>query len=330
MTLERRVLVTDAATLLAPGIERMRAAGVDVLALPDGTEASEAAARGADRSVIIIGMQPFRAAEIAVLRSTRLLIRAGIGYDIIDVEAATAAGIWVANVPDYCVDEVADHTTLLLLAATRRLSEVSVLWRELGRFSVADRLPPIHRPQGRRLGIVGFGRIGRAVARRASALGWDIAAYDPVATDDTARTAGATAVSYDELLRTSDAITFHAPLATGAPPLLGASELAIVKPGVLIVNTSRGGLVDLDALDAAVGDGRVSAVGLDVLEGEPTPDLAHPLLARPNVLVTPHVAWYSIEARRELALRTADEALRVLDGEPPRNLVNPEVEAATA
>src|SRR6188472_1673986 len=231
MTLERRVLVTDAGALLAPGIERMRAADVDVLVLPDGTPATEAAAQGADRTVIIIGVMAFRAAEIGALRSTRLLIRAGIGYDVIDVDAATAAGIWVANVPDYCVDEVADHTLLLLLAANRRLGEVSTLWRDLGRFGVMDRVPPIHRPEGRRLGIVGFGRIGRAVARRASALGWDIAAYDPVASDESVRAAGATPVGYDELLRTSDAITFHAPLATGAPPLLGTAELAVVKPG---------------------------------------------------------------------------------------------------
>src|SRR3954469_8593996 len=229
MTLERRVLVTDAGGLLAPGIERMRAAGVDVLALPDGAGTAEAVAHGAGRAVIVIGFMPFRAAEIAALRSTRLLVRAGIGYDNIDVDAATAAGIWVANVPDYCVDEVADHTTLLLLAATRRLSEVSALWRDLGRFSVGDRLPPIHRPEGRRLGIVGFGRIGRAVARRAAASGWEIAAHDPVASNDAVRAAGATPVGFDELLRTSDAMTFHAPLAAGAPPLLGAPELAVVK-----------------------------------------------------------------------------------------------------
>jgi D-3-phosphoglycerate dehydrogenase / 2-oxoglutarate reductase len=330
MSVQRSVLVTDAGELLDPGVERMRAAGADVEVLPEGSTPADAAAHGADRSVIVIGVMAFRAPEIAALRTTRLLIRAGIGYDVIDVDAATSAGIWVANVPDYCVDEVADHTLLLLLAATRRLSETSVLWRELGRFTVNDRLPPVHRPSGQRLGIVGFGRIGSAVAARARAFGWEVVAHDPLVPDDTVQARGAEPVSLADLLRTSDAITLHAPLAGGTAHLLGAAELATVKPGVVLVNTSRGGLVDLDALDAAVADGRVGAVGLDVLEGEPTPDLAHPLLARPNVIVTPHVAWYSIEARRELALRTADEAIRLLDGERPKNLVNPEAEAVRA
>src|SRR5262245_49347440 len=129
VTLARTVLVTDAGQLLAPGVDRLRAAGVDVEVLFEGTSPAEAAVRGADRSVIVIGVMAFGAGEIAALRSTRLLIRAGIGYDVIDVDAATAAGIWVANVPDYCVDEVADHAMLLLLAATRRLTEVSALWR---------------------------------------------------------------------------------------------------------------------------------------------------------------------------------------------------------
>ena len=333
MGFERRVLVTDAGQLLAPGVERLRAAGVEVDVLPEGTPSSEAAARGAQAPVVVVGVMSLREAEIATLAAggtTRLLVRAGIGYDVIDVEAATRAGIWVANVPDYCVDEVADHAMLLLLAATRRVSETSALWREHQRFTVNDRLPPVHRPAGRRLGIVGFGRIGSALARRATAFGWRVVAHDPYVADATLEAGGAAPVGFEELLRTSDAITIHTPLVPGRPHLIGAAELAAVKPGVVIVNTARGGLLDLDALDAAVGDGRVAAVGLDVLEGEPTPDLAHPLLARPNVLVTPHVAWYSIEARRELALRTADEALRLLDGERPRNLVNPEARAAAA
>jgi D-3-phosphoglycerate dehydrogenase len=325
---DRRVLVTDAGPLLAPGVERLRSAGVEVEVLPDGTTPKEAAASGADVPVIVIGVMSFGAAEIAALRSTRLLIRAGIGYDVIDVAAATEAGIWVANVPDYCVDEVADHATLLLLAATRRLAEVAALWRDAGRFTVNDRLPPVHRPRGRRLGIVGFGRIGSAVATRAAGFGWEVVAHDPFVSDEAVRAGGATPVTYDDLLAAADAITLHAPLEGTTAHVLGPRELALVKRGVVIVNTSRGGLVDLDALDAALADGRVAAAGLDVLEGEPHPDLAHPLLSRPNVVVTPHVAWYSIESRHELALKTADEALRLLDGDRPRNVVNPAAEAA--
>jgi D-3-phosphoglycerate dehydrogenase / 2-oxoglutarate reductase len=327
MAVEQRVLVTDAGELLAPGVERLREAGVDVEVLPEATLPLQAASRAADVPVVIVGVMRIDGTAISVLRATRLLIRAGIGYDVIDVAAATRRGIWVANVPDYCVDEVADHTTLLVLAAMRRLPEMTALWRTEDKFTVNDLLPPVHRPRGLRLGIIGFGRIGRAVAARAQAFGWQVVAHDPLVAGDDIRANGASPVAFSELLETSDAITLHAPLQQTTTHLIGTAELAAMKRGVVIVNTSRGGLVDLDALDTSVVDGHVAAVGLDVLDGEPNPDLSHPLLSRPNVVVTPHVAWYSIEARRELALRTADEALRYLRGQRPRNIVNPEAEA---
>jgi D-3-phosphoglycerate dehydrogenase len=322
--LDRVVVVTDSRDLLAPGIERLREHGVSVTVVPDGTTPADAVSAAAGAPVVIDGVLAFRAAEIERLQETRLIIRAGIGYDVIDVGAATRAGIWVANVPDYCADEVADHTLLLLLAVTRRLDELSGRWRAEKRWLVYDELPPVHRPSVRTLGIVGMGRIGARVAARARVFGWRVIGSDSLLPPEAIRQHGAEPVSVDEVFMTADAITLHCPLTDETHHLVGRERLAAARPGVAIVNTSRGGLVDLDALDEALESGQVAAAGLDVLEDEPSPDLTRPLLARPNVLVTSHVAWYSLEARRELALLCADEALRVLDGGRPRNVVNPD------
>ena len=322
-SIEQRVVITDSAGLLAPGIELLRSRGVTVNVLPEGTDPAGIAAVVADAPAAIVGVRPMRAPEIATLRATGLLIRAGIGYDIIDVAAATEQGIWVANVPDYCVDEVADHTVLLLMSAWRRLFEMEKVWHA-GKWVNPPITPPVHRTRGRRLGVVGFGRIGRAVAARALGFGWDVVAYDPLLSGAQVQAAGATPVGLDELFATSDAVTLHSPLTPETRHLVSADRLTTVKEGFVLVNTSRGGLIDIDALDAALESGRVAAVGLDVLEDEPAPDLSRPIFARPNVLLTPHLAWYSIEARVDLALYAAEEAYRYISGERPKNIVNPD------
>jgi D-3-phosphoglycerate dehydrogenase len=321
-SIPRRVTVTDSEGLLAPGIERLRAAGVEVRVLPDGTSPADAAAAAADASVVIDGVLAFREPEIAQLREARLIVRAGIGYDLIDVAAATARGIWVANVPDYCADEVADHAVLLLLACARRLDALGQAWRDAGRWLAYDRLPPVRRPSEQVVGIVGMGRIGERVAARARGFGWTVIGQDAVLSPDDIRARGAEPVSLDELFERADAITLHCPLTTETHHLVDAARLANTRPGVVIVNTSRGGLIDIEALDAALTSGHVAAAGLDVLEDEPTVDLGQPVLAHPAVIATGHTAWYSLDARRELALLCADEALRVLDGEGPRHPVN--------
>jgi D-3-phosphoglycerate dehydrogenase len=321
------VTVTDSAELLAPGIERLREAGVDVQVLPDGTPAGEAAEAAADSLVVIDGVLRFGAAEIGRLRATRLIVRAGIGYDLIDVPSATGRSIWVANVPDYCVDEVADHALLLLLASTRRLDALATTWRRTGRWLVYDQLPPVHRPSGQALGIVGMGRIGAAVARRAAAFGWHVLGHDAMLPDAIIAERGAEPVDLDALFERADAISLHCPLTPETHHLVGRERLARARDGLIVVNTSRGGLVDIDALEEALASGRVGAAGLDVLEDEPDPDPSHPALQRDNVIVTSHVAWYSVEARRDLALLCAEEALRVLRGERPKNAVNPDARA---
>lgn len=320
----REAMVTDAAQVLAPAVEHLEAASVKVRVLDAGITPAEAAARAAQTPVVIIGHMHFGSTEISKLAETGLMIRAGIGYDVIDVEAATAAGIWVANVPDFCVDEVADHTMLLMLSAMRRLPESMTTWRQEHLWQVNAALPPIRRLDGRRLGIVGLGRIGRAVGRRAAGFGLEIVAFDPFLTPRQHQAAGTTSVDLGELMATSDIITLHCPLTEENHHLLDDRSLATVREGVVIINASRGGLIDLDALEEALGSGSVSYAALDVLDGEPDPDLDHPILSRPNVLVTSHTAWLSEDAYHELAVNTAKEALRYLDGRLPKNLVNPE------
>jgi D-3-phosphoglycerate dehydrogenase len=326
--IDRRVAVTDSEALLQPGIELLRDRGVEVLVVPPGATSGEAATAAAGYPAAIVGLLSFGPAEIAKLRQTGILVRAGIGYDVIDVEAATAAGIWVANVPDYCVDEVADHAMLLLMGAWRRLPELEAVWRA-GSWVNASLVPPVRRARGRRLGLIGFGRIGRAVAHRARGFGFEVVAHDPYVADDDLRGAGVEPIGLDELFATADAVSLHCPLTSETRAMVNAERLARVRPGLVLVNTSRGGIVDLAALDDALERGLVGAAGLDVLADEPAPDLERPMFKRPNVILTPHLAWYSHEARRDLAIKAAEEAYRYVTGERPRNLVNPEARASS-
>jgi len=325
----RRAVVTDAAQLLAATIDLLSSTAVEVDVVEEGTPPSAAADRAADAPVVIIGVMPFGEAEIRALRSTRLIIRAGIGYDMVDIDAATRAGVLVANVPDFCVDEVADHTLALLLAAMRRLPQALGTWRKRQDWHVTATLPPMQRLRGKRLGIVGMGRIGRQVAARAVGFGLEVVGSDPML-EGSATPEGVPLMDFGDLLASCDIVSLHCPLTEDNRHLLDDETLAMAKPGIVVINTSRGGLIDLRALDRALGSGQVSMAALDVLDGEPRPDLTDPLLQSDNVVVTSHVAWYSEDAKRELAIRTAEEALRFLDGDAVRNPVNPEVNHAAS
>ncbi len=259
--------------------------------------------------------------DIAIerLRGTRLIMRCGAGVDTVDVAAAARQGIWVANVPDYCLDEVADHTLLLMLAAMRRLRQMTQQVAE-GRWLELE-LPVIRRLSGRTLGLVGSGRIGERVAIRARGFGLRVIAHDPRLDAERARTLAITPVDLPTLLARSDIVSLHLPLTDDTRHLLGTPTFAAMRPGAVLVNTSRGGLVDLDALAVALDAGTVAAAGLDVLDGEPQPPLDHPLLADPRVIVTPHVAYYSVDAQADLGRRVADEVERALAGTPPTSLL---------
>ena len=252
--IEQRVVVTDSQPLLEPGIESLRARGVDVEVLPEGTTQR----RGRVRRPPTLrprssALMPFRARRDRRAAPNGLLVRAGIGYDIIDVGRRPTPGSGSPTCPTL-VDEVADHALLLLLSALRRLTELERVWHA-GAWVNASLVPPVHRIRGRRLGIVGFGRIGRAVAQRAHGFGFEVVAHDPPVADDVLRAASVEPVGLDELFATSDAITLHCPLTPDTRFLVGAERLSGVKPGLVLVNTSRGGLVDLAALEAALDDG---------------------------------------------------------------------------
>lgn len=264
------------------------------------------------------------ASTIAAAVRCLAIVRYGVGVDTIDLEAATRAGICVANVPDYGTQEVALHALSLLLAVHRRLRTYDAALRA-GRWMPGPTVtPPIHRLRGQTLGIVGLGRIGRTLAGYAAPLGLHLLTYDPYITRTAAGQAGATLVDYATLLRQSDIVSFHTPLGEETRHLLGEEEIRMLKPTAIVINTSRGAVIDTAAVARALREGRLAGAGLDVFEGEPlAPD--HPLREAPNTILTPHVAWYSEEARRALKRSVAEEVARVSRGEWPRSLVNADV-----
>jgi D-3-phosphoglycerate dehydrogenase len=248
-----------------------------------------------DATVLVTEATAIRAELLDQLPQLRLVVRAGIGVDIIDVAGARSRGVRVANVPNFCVDEVADHTVLLVLAAVRRLMAYAEDVRA-GGWQVPMR-PGIRRMSKLTVGVVGLGAIGSRVMQRLQGFGCTILVHDPrsVALPD-----GVRPVALDELFAESDLITLHCPLTEQTRGLLSRDELSANLKQPYVINVSRGELVDIDALDTLIESGHVSGAAVDVLPGEPWPDLAHPFVRRPEVLVTPHVAWQSDDALHEL------------------------------
>jgi D-3-phosphoglycerate dehydrogenase len=259
-------------------------------------------------ALLVTDRQPVLADDLARLPGLRVIVSATVGSDHIAVEAAAARGIDVRHVPDYCTEEVADSTLALLLALLRG---VAALDRSV-RSGVWDprAAGPLRTVRGTRLGIVGFGRIGRAVARRALALGCEVWANDPFVSDQEVAAAGVRPAGLDELLRACDALTLHAPLTPATDGLIGARELELMPAGAVLVNTARGGIVDLDALVAALRAGHLGGGALDVLREEPPAEAP----SAPGLIVTPHAAWFSSEAERRArtdAIAELRDALRV-------------------
>ena len=257
--------------------------------------------------------------EAAAASGCKVIARYGIGYDNIDIAAATRGGVVVTYVPDYCIGEVADHTLALMLAVARGVFGAALETRS-GGWRVPD--SGVRRLQGSRLALLGIGRIGHEVARRASAFGIEVSAYDPYATDWPLSILHAESV--EEALREADFVSIHAPLTPDTHHLIGPDEVRAMRPGAVLVNTSRGGLVDLDAVVDGLERGRLGGVALDVTEVEPLPE-GHPLRGHPRAVITPHMAFYSAEAQMELQRRAAESIVDVLGGKEPRNPVNPEV-----
>jgi len=252
----------------------------------------------------------------------RIISRFGIGVDNVDIAAATAAGIVVTKVPDYCIDEVSDHAMALLLAAVRKIpfADARVHAGEWKMPSVV----PIHRLRGTTLGLVGFGRIPQLVAPKAQAFGMLVVAADPFVPKAVMEAAGVEPVTFDALVERSDYISIHAPLTADTHHLFDAAVLGRMKPTAYLVNTARGPLIDEAALIDALNTGRIAGAALDVVETEPPPP-GSALLACRNLILTPHTAFYSDESLVELQTKATEEVVRVLRGQRPRNPVNPEI-----
>jgi len=274
-----------------------------------------------DADAILVQFAPITAAVIASMQRCRSIVRYGIGVDNVDIAAATRAGIPVSNVPDYALDEVADHAVTLLLALARKLPQVMQDVRA-GRWELSPRRP-LYSLRGRTLGLGGFGGIGRRVAARAQSFGLRVQAYDPYLPDEAFRAAGVERVDWDGLLRTSDAISIHLPLTDGTRALFDDAAFAAMRAGALLVNTARGGVVDTDALVRALDAGRLAGAGLDVLAEEP-PAADAAIVHHANAIVTSHCAWYTEDALVRLQRHAAEEVARALRGDPPKYALNPE------
>jgi D-3-phosphoglycerate dehydrogenase len=291
-----------------PERSALGARGVD-LVVPDGATAADKAIRNAD-VVVVTGIRHLDAERVASLRDPAGILCYSIGIDKVDPSAARA-GIPVRNVPDYCTDEVSDHALALLLAAGRRLVPIGNLTAVEWKLSDRAPLAPIRRLRGQTLGLVGAGRVGRLVARKARAFGFRTIAHDPFLGD--AGDPDLELVSFDELLRRCDAIVLCAALTPASRGLIGRDALDRVKPGFLLVNVARGGLVDEAALAEALRDGRVGYAALDVRDPEPPDRASDPLAGLPNVLQTPHIAATSREAAEDLHRLAAQYVLELLE-----------------
>jgi D-3-phosphoglycerate dehydrogenase / 2-oxoglutarate reductase len=257
--------------------------------------------------------------DLARLPALRIVASCSVGYDHVDYEEAERRGVWVCNVPDYCVEEVADHSLALLLGLLRGIVELdrSVRAGAWDWTAAGD----LRRIRGTRLGLIGFGRIGRALAERASAVGFDVWATDPAVSPQAIAAAGAKAAFPDELLENCEAFSLHLPLTPETKGLIGAKELASMPRGSVLVDTARAELVDLDALLGALESGHLAGAALDVLPAEP-PTRELPAPTAPRLVVTPHAAWYSVEAEEAVYRRPVLSVRDVLEGREPEGAVN--------
>ncbi len=274
---------------------------------------------GAEVEALIVGPETRISADaLGRMPSLRIVSTCSVGFDHIDLAAAEQRGVWVTNVPDYCVEEMADHALALLLALLRG---VVILDRDVGRGGWDHRAAgPLPRIRGTRLGIIGCGRIGRALAARATALGMEVWGHDPLVPPEQLAAAGIRPAGFEELLGACSALSLHAPLTPATERMIGARELALVPEGTVLVNTARAGLVDQEALLAALDSGRLRAAAVDVLAVEPpTPEAPAP--RHPRLVVTPHAGWYSPEAEEEVYRRAVAAVRDVLEGREPRDVV---------
>ena len=279
-----------------------------------------------DADAILTTYAKVTAEIISQLSRCRIIGRFGIGVDNVDIPAASAKGIVVTRVPDYCLDEVSDHTMALLLSLVRKIPALNARTQS-GAWAMKAAVP-IRRLRGTVLGLVAFGQIPQLVAPKAKSFGMRVVTYDPYVSGEVLTKAGVDRVEFDELVKISDYISIHAPLVPATHHLFNADIFRLMKPSAYIVNTARGPIVDEAALAEALDKKEIAGAALDVMEKEPT--TSSPLFGRDNVIVTPHTSFYSEESLVDLQTKAAEEVVRVLGGQAPRNPVNPEALSAVS
>jgi len=279
-----------------------------------------------DTNAIISGDSPLTGQILENAKSLKIIARVGVGYDNVDLDAATKGHIIVTNVPGALSDSVAEHTILLMLAVARRLVVADKSVRE-GRWTDYFQHAPSFELNGKTLGLIGLGAIGSAVAQRAKAFNMEVLVYDPYVDENRVTRMGYRRVQLDRLLRESDVVSIHSPLTTETKKLIGEQELNLMKKSAILINTARGTVVDESSLIEALKKRTIAGAGMDVLAQEP-PRLDNPLLKLENVTLTPHCAAFALDALRRLWFACSDAVLRVLCGDlpqPPANIVNPDV-----
>jgi len=307
-----------------PDIEREILSDFQIQFTLDSGHTSENIVKNAkDAEIILAGGSPkFTAHVIRRLPKCRGIIRLGIGVDTVDKKIATEQGIIIANVPNYATEEVSDHAIALILASMRKLFQAH---RSIssGNWGIKP-ISPLFSASDQTLGIIGFGKIGPALARKIFPMGFKLLVHDPFAEEETVSRQNAKMVSCAELLKQSDIITLNAPLLDTTFHLINAESIETMKRTAFLINTSRGELIDESALIAALKSGRIAGAALDVFEKEPL-TLDNQLLTLDNVILTPHISWYTLQATKRMRIIASQEAARLLNGKRPLNLVNPEV-----
>jgi D-3-phosphoglycerate dehydrogenase / 2-oxoglutarate reductase len=271
-----------------------------------------------DADGVLAGRARINKTVIAEMKRCRIIVRYGIGVETIDVAAASARGIMVANVPDYCIDEVSDHALALLLLMNRQIIAAMTLAAKRP-WSIA-KMPPLHRLRGQVCGLFGFGRIGSLLARKVQPLGMRVVVHDPYLQAKRALDCSVELCSFDDLLELSDYVSLHAPLTSETHHRFGEAAFAKMKPTASIINAARGELIDQDALLAALDSGQIAGAALDVLDSTAA---AASVLAHPKIILTPHSAWLSEEARTTLQASAVAQVIAALKGEKPYGLLNP-------
>jgi len=307
---------------LADTIEELDRVGAVLEVLPALQREEEIIEKTGDADALILSNSPITRHVLSSLKNCKVVLRTGVGYDVIDVPAATDLGIAVVNLPDMWTREVANQAMALLMACNRKVVELDADIKS-GQWSPT---PPYNEGPlfGETVGILGLGRIGSAFARRASGFEFNIIAHDPYQSDNVFQELGVERVTLDDLFKRSDYISCHTPLTDETRHIVNEDVLKLMKPTAYLINTSRGPVVEEAAVIKALQEGWIAGAGLDVLEKEP-PDVDNPLLKMKNVVLSPHAGHYSEESMRIRPRRYGSEVALILEGKMPENIVNIEV-----